>query len=183
MKKVTGKDKKALETLYSRYSPTLFPLLLKILKNERIAEETLVDIFVIIWRRAGSFNFGQENVYAWIIGIARNKAVDLLRRNSEDNTIEEYTEDYETRYILPVLSSGLASMDYKAAVEYKSKITDAFNELTDAQRYVIELAFFDGLTESEIAQRLNIPLPTVQSKIKIALNNLNEFLLKSRKKQ
>ena len=183
LKKVTGKDKKALETLYSRYSSILFPLLVKILKNEKMAEEALVDIFVLIWRRASSFNFKNENVYAWIVSIARNKAIDIVRRTSENEVVDEYNDEYENNYIVPGLASTLPPMDSKTALELKAKITDAFNNLTDAQRYVIELAYFDGLTESEIADRLNIPLLTVQSKIKIALSNLNEFLLKNGKKQ
>lgn len=148
-----------------------------------MAEEAMVDIFVLIWRRASSFNFKNENVYAWIITLARNKAIDIVRRTSEGDTIEEYNDEYENNFILPVLSSSLAPMDSKTASELKPNITDAFNNLTDAQKYVIELAYFDGLTENEIADRLNIPLPTVQSKIKIALSNLNEFIMKSGKKQ
>jgi RNA polymerase sigma-70 factor (ECF subfamily) len=182
LKKVTGKDKKALETLYSRYSSIIFPLLIKILKNEKMAEEALVDIFVLIWRRAASFNFKNENVYAWIVTIARNKAIDILRRTSEAGTIEEYNDDYENKFILPELSTSIMTMDSASALELSPNITDAFNNLTDAQKYVIELAYFDGLTENEIADRLNIPKSTVQSKIKIALNNLNEHLLKSWKK-
>lgn len=148
-----------------------------------MAEEALVDIFVLIWRRAPAYNYNNENVYAWIISIARNKAIDIVRRTSENEVIQEYNEDYEKNYIMPALSSSLTPMDSKTAGELKANISAAFNNLTDAQRYVIELAYFDGLTESEIADRLNIPLPTVQSKIKIALTNLNEFVLKSGKKQ
>lgn len=183
LKKVAGKDKKALETLYSRYSPAVFPLLKKILKNDRMAEEALVDIFVLIWRRAASFNFKNENIYSWIIAIARNKAIDIVRRTSENESIKEYSDEYEDKYILPVLSSSIMAMDIKTAAELQPNIIDAFNNLTDAQKYVIELAYFDGLTEGEIADRLNIPLPTVQSKINVALSGLNEFLLKSRKKK
>lgn len=183
LKKVTGNDKKALETLYLRYSPVVYPLLLKIIRNEKIAEETLVDVFVLIWRKVSSFNFNTDNVYAWIITIARNKAIDVIRRLLDEDNVEEYTDEYENNYIMPVLSQGIMAMDMKAAQEMKANISDAFNNLTDAQKYVIELAYYEGLTESEISEKLNIPLPTVQSKIKMTLTSLNEFLIKSRKKQ
>ncbi len=177
MQRVASYDSKALESLYNRYSSLLYTLVKKIVNDEQAAEEVLTDIFVIIWRKVNHFDFKTGNVYAWLITLARNKAVDTLKRSRGDEDIPEYTEEYENRFIVPGLSPVIDALDIKTALNIKDNIETALNKLTDAQQYVIYLAYYEGYTEPEIAAKLNIPLPTVKSKIKIALGNLKDNLL------
>jgi RNA polymerase sigma-70 factor (ECF subfamily) len=177
MQRVAGYDSKALEALYNRYSPILYTLIKKIVNDQKIAEEVLTDVFVIIWRKINFFDFSTKNVYTWLISLARNKAVDTLRRHRSD-PVEEYTEEYENHFIIPQLSHEIDSLDLKTALNIKDSVEKALNRLTDAQQYVIYLAYYEGLTEKEIAAKLNIPLATVKSKIKIASSNLKENLIR-----
>ena len=178
LKKVASYDSKALEALYNRYSTILYTLIKTIMGDDKLAEEVLSDIFVIIWRKINHFDFENGNVYTWLVTLARNKAVDTMRRNRSGVEPEPYTDEYENKYILPVLHPEGKALELKDALDFTIRIQKAMEELTDAQQYVIHLAYFEGLTESEIAAKLNIPVPTVKSKIRIALTNLKENLAK-----
>ena len=178
-------DSKALEALYDRYSPLLYTLIRKIVNNEDTTEEILAEVFEIIWKKISRFNFSTENVYAWLINLTRNKAVDYLRRNRELNPVtDEYDDDYETMPCFPSvcdkLSGRIDNLDYETAKKTKSNIERALSKLTDAQKYVIHLSYYEGYTQKEIAEKLKIPLPTVESKIRVALNNLKDNLIKEK---
>jgi RNA polymerase sigma-70 factor (ECF subfamily) len=174
-------DSKALEALYDRYSPLLYTLIRKIVNNEDTTEEILAEVFEIIWKKISRFNFSTENVYAWLINLTRNKAVDYLRRNRELNPVtDEYDDDYENDIIIPKLSGRIDNLDYETAKKTKSNIERALSKLTDAQKYVIHLSYYEGYTQKEIAEKLKIPLPTVESKIRVALNNLKDNLIKEK---
>jgi len=174
--KVAENDSKALEELYDRYSPILFTLINKIVQEKSAAEDLLSDIFVIIWQKIDRFDSDAGNVYTWIINLTRNKAIDFVKRNRNPEEMEEYSDEYENKNIIPNLSPSAEAMDLDKALDMKDKINDSFNKLTDAQQYVLKLAYYQGYNEQEIASELNIPLPTVKSKINIALGNLNKNL-------
>jgi len=180
MQRVSSNDSKALEVLYNRYSSLLYTLIKKIVKEEKTAEDILSEIFVIIWRKADQFDFNSGNVYTWLVTLARNKAVDSLKRSQlpKNHEIEIYNDVYENKYIIPHLSNFIDPLDIRTAFSIKDDVEAALNKLTDAQQYVIYLAYYEGLTQKEIAEKLNIPLSTVKSKIKIALSNLRENLVK-----
>lgn len=177
MQKVSEYDSKALEELYDRYSPVLFALVKEIVIDKKVAEEVLVDIFVIVWEKNRTIDLPIDNVYTWLITLARNKAVDAKRRNAAVEELPEYNDEYENDFILPKLSKSIDPLDLKNALSVKENFDTAFNKLTDAQQYVVRLAYYEGRTESEIAKKLNIPLPTVKSKIKVALTNLKQNMV------
>ncbi|MFO7447113.1 MAG: sigma-70 family RNA polymerase sigma factor [Ignavibacteriaceae bacterium] len=178
MQRVAGYDSKALEALYNRYASILFTVIKKIVTDEKIAEEVLSDVFVIIWRKINYFDFNTRNVYTWLVTLTRNKAVDVVKRMHSGEGVDEYTEEYENQFIIPRLSHEIDSLDLRTALNVKDGVEKALNSLTDAQQYVIYLAYYEGLNEKEIAAKLNIPVSTVKSKIKIALTNLKENLIK-----
>ena len=174
--KVAGNESKALEELYDRYSPVLFTLINKIVQEKSAAEDLLSDIFVIIWQKINLFDSETGNVYTWMINIARNKAIDYIKRKSDAEEMQEYSDEYENQYIIPHLSSSAEQMDLDKVLSLKDKINDSFNKLTEAQQYVLNLAYYKGYNKEEIARELNIPLPTVKIKISLALGNLNKNL-------
>jgi RNA polymerase sigma-70 factor, ECF subfamily len=178
MQRVHVNDSKALEALYNRYSPLLYTLIKKIVVDEDVAKDVLSDVFVIIWRKIDLFDFNSNNVYTWIITITRNKAIDTIRRARNSKEIEPYNDEYENKNIIPKLSPLSDPLDLETANNIKDGIEAALNKLTDAQQFVIYLAYYEGLTQKEIAERLKIPIPTVKSKIKIALGNLKDNLIK-----
>ena len=174
--KVAGNESKALEELYDRYSPVLFTLINKIVREKSAAEDLLSDIFVIIWQKINLFDSETGNVYTWMINLARNKAIDYVKRKSNAEVMQEYSDEYENQYIIPHLSSSAEQMDLDKVLSIKDKINDSFNKLTEAQQYVLNLAYYKGYNKEEIARELNIPLPTVKIKISLALGNLNKNL-------
>jgi RNA polymerase sigma-70 factor, ECF subfamily len=178
MHRVHINDSKALEALYNRYSPLLYTLIKKIVADEEMAKNVLSDVFVIIWRKIDLFDFNSNNVYTWIVTITRNKAIDAIRRARNSSNMEPYSDEYENKNIIPKLSPTNDPFDLDSANKIKDGVDAALSRLTDAQRFVIDLAYYEGLTQKEIADRLKIPVPTVKSKIKIALSNLKDNLVK-----
>ena len=177
IQRITNRDSKALESLYNRYSPVIFTLVKRIVVDKEKSEEILADIFVIIWQKSSMFDVNSTNLYCWLINLSRNKALDFVKREKSLIT-DEYNDDYENAVILPNVSSLIPSNDFNRTFNSREKIYSAFHSLTDAQQYVLSLAYYDGLSESEIAAKLNIPLLTVKSKIRVALNSIKEVLAK-----
>lgn len=177
IQRINNRDSKSLEALYDRYAPVLYTLVNKIVGDSQKTEEILADIFVIIWQKSYKFDTSSNNLYGWLINLTRNKALDFKRR--EDLIISsEYNDEYEDNFILPSLSPSILVNDLNSSINNREKIFSAFNGLTEAQQYVLSLAYFNGLTETEIASKLNIPVLTVKSKIRVALNSLNEIINK-----
>lgn len=178
MLKIAGYDSKALEQLYDRYTPLLYTLIKKIIPEKETAEELLSEVFVIIWRQIDHFDFRNSNVYTWMVTLARNKAIDVKNRTIGKVT-EECTDDYEKEKILPKLSPEIESVELEEVLGMKEKIEGAMKSLTDAQKYVIELSYFEGLDESGIAEKLKIPSSTVKSKLQVAIGNLMKKISKT----
>lgn len=171
MLKVAGYDSKALEQLYDRYAPILYTLIKKIVTEKETAEEVLSEVFVLVWRQIDQFDFKTNNVYTWLITLARNKAIDVVNRKG-GKLLPEYDEDYEKEFILPKLSSEIEPIELSAVMNKKEKIEKAMASLTDAQKYVLELSYYGGMDQAEIAGKLNIPTVTVKSKLQVAFGNL-----------
>lgn len=178
MQKIAGYDSKALEQLYDRYTPLLYTLIRKIIPDKETAEEVLSEVFAIIWRQIDQFDLSKINVYTWMVTLARNKAIDVKNRTTGKIT-EEYTEEYEKENILPKLSLEIESIELEAVLGMKEKIEGAIKSLTGAQRYVIELSYYEGLDESGIAEKLKIPSSTVKSKLQVAIGNLMKKISKT----
>ena len=175
--RISNRDSKALENLYDRYSPVLYTLVKRIVVEKESAEEILTDIFVIIWQKSSMFDINSDNLFSWLVTLTRNKSLDFVRREKSLVT-DEYNDDYENSVIIPNLSSILPAGSLDKTFSIREKIYGAVHNLTEAQQYVLSLAYYDGLTESEIASKLNIPLLTVKSKIRVALNSVKENLAK-----
>ncbi len=174
MQKIFESDAQAIESLYDKYAPLLYTFIKKIVKDKNKAEGALEGVFLTICKKINYFDFETKNSYAWIITLAKNKAVYDLRKGKNVGIDEEDISESENDFITPRLSHLSEPLDLEKALVYKDKIENALNSLTDAQQYVIYLAFYEGLSQDEIAQRLKIPLQTVESKIKISLIKLNE---------
>jgi len=168
-------DSKALEELYFRYSPILYSLIKKIVTDVKTAEEILLDVFTTVWEKIDLFSFKTGNVYTWLITLTRNMAVDYKNDKMEEN--HEFKIKSKDFYIFPILDPGIDSLSLDSAMKIKPEISAALDNLTEAQKYVLLLAYYEGYTLDQIAGNLNIPVPTVRTKIALALNKLKENLL------
>ncbi len=178
MQRIAKYDSRALEELYERYCDLLYTLVKKIAPDELTAETILVEIFAIIWKNIEKFDFETGNVYTWIVSLARNRAVESLRRSRDSSsTLDFYDEEFENLYIIPYLARDIDTLDIKTAFKVKDKVEKALARLTDAQKYVIHLGYYDGYTLDEIAIKLNIPVETVRTKVLTAMHSLRDNLL------
>ncbi len=179
MREISRYESRALEELYDRYSPLLFTLIKKIAPNQTIAEDILADVFVIVWRKISKFDFNTGNVYTWLVTLARNKAIDFVRRErTAGQTVQLYDDEYEDYFIIPTFDKKIDNLDFKTATALKPNIERALSKLTDTQKYVLHLAYYEGYTIDEIADKLNVPIETVRLKVMNALHSLRDYLVK-----
>ncbi len=178
MELVKKRDKSALIELYRRYSELLFPLATKITGDEKIAVAILEKVFLTTWNKIDFYFEGAQNPYVWFITLTRNSAVDSARRNRGSlSETAEYTDAYENKFIIPRMKEPMDPLELRLAEKLKSKFQISLDQLTDAQKYVLHLAYYDGYTLDEIAEKLHIPVETVRNKVKTAIYNLRDNLL------
>jgi RNA polymerase sigma-70 factor, ECF subfamily len=172
---MTRGDAAAMSTLYDRYAPGLLGLALRITREQADAEEVVVDTFAQAWRDAGRFETERGTVAAWLVTIARSRALDLMRARSRRGRLTDAAE-IETASP-PAMGGGFASpMAGVLADERARRIRDALLALPDAQREALELAYFEGLSQSEIAERLDQPLGTVKTRLRLGLRKMRELV-------
>ena len=177
MQEIARFESRALEELYDRYSPLLYTVIKKIAPDEATADQIIIEVFVIIWRKIDKFDFKTGNVFTWLVTLARNKAVDSLRRGrASDPSEQPYDDVYEDYFVLPTFQNDIDSLDFNTALTLKPKVELALSKLTDTQKYVLHLAYYEGFTIDEIADKLNVPIETVRSKVMTALHNLRDYL-------
>ena len=178
IERIVLKDQKALEKLYDLYSRIIYSIVLRIVKNQEDAEEILQNIFLQVWERADSFNGKKGTVYAWLITLARNKAIDKIRSKDFRNNTYTFTFDYEIE-IFENKYSGL-EIDSMIAQERSEYVRKALLQIPKEQREIIEMAFFEGYTQIEISEKLNLPLGTVKTRSRQGMmklqNLLNDYL-------
>jgi RNA polymerase sigma-70 factor (ECF subfamily) len=170
--RVAEGDRRAFELLYDRYSATVYGVVLRILGDRELAEDAVQEIFVRVWKRAASFD--RSRAFApWLFGIAHNYCIDELRRRRVRP--QPVYEDDEH----PVLSDIPDEADVgEAAVltDQRRIVRAALDQLPEEQRQALILAYFGGLTQQEIATRLNNPLGTVKTRMRLGLQKLRSLL-------
>jgi RNA polymerase sigma-70 factor (ECF subfamily) len=168
IQKIVQRDESALAALYDRYAALLSSLLNRILRNTQASEEILQDVFFQLWRNAAQFDPARGSLPGWLAVIARNRAISRLRRHNPS----EGEELLETTVVVP---SNLESA--AAQQEMIGRVKSALENLPTEQRAAVELAYFEGLTHSEIASRTGDPLGTVKTRIRSAVESLKRNLL------
>ena len=169
----------ALEELYDRYSSLLYTLIRKISPANSTADKILIDVFGIIWRKADKFNYKNGSVYTWLITLARNKAIDVVRRSrSAKFNLDTYDDKYEDYFIIPTLSKEIDEIDLDTALRLSPKVERALSRLTDTERHLIYLAYYQGYSMNEIADKLKISLQTIRAKVMSSIHLFREKLVK-----
>lgn len=170
LQRISGGDHDALALLYDVSGALLYPLLLRILGQAAEAEEVLLDVYTEVWRKAGSFDPARGSATSWLITLARSRAIDRLRSRAADRRREA---PLATAHVAP---AGASPEQHAMAGERRRLILDALARLADGQREAIELAFYEGLTHSEIAERLGQPLGTIKTRIRAGMTRLRALL-------
>lgn len=167
LRRMRGGDETALEILYKRYGGLVFTLALRIVGDPELAREVLQDAFLRCWDGRESYDAGRGRVPWWLIGIARNRAIDLLRSRPHQARLRERETLPET-----ARASDASLWDVTDAVALRGAIANALESLSTVQRRAIEMAYYRGLTQAEIARELGEPLGTVKSRTREGMERL-----------
>jgi len=164
-------DHEALAELYDRHSRLVYSLALRIIRDQGEAEDVVQEVFSQAWRQAGRYEARRGNVIAWLLNLTRSRAIDRLRgRQSRPEAASESLLAID----IPDLT---LPVDEQLSLEGRaSRVRAAMKELSVLQRVAIELAFYEGLTHVEIAERLELPLGTVKTRIRQGLLKLKDRL-------
>jgi RNA polymerase sigma-70 factor, ECF subfamily len=171
IRKVAQKDKNAFGSLYDRYSQLALNLAWRILSERQEAEDVVQEAFLQIWREAVSYNPKRGTVSTWITTITRSRAIDKLRSRKARRIYDPANEDFqEMTERLPdkgILRDGL---------DNRLLVRKAFGSLSVEQRVAIEMAYYEGMSQTEIADALREPLGTIKTRIRSGLSRLKEML-------
>ena len=164
VQRVDGGDTDALRLLYDRYGGIVFGMSFRVLGDRQAAEECTQDVFVSVWRTARTYEPERARVSTWLLTIARNRAIDATRRRAA-RPVDPHEEIWSG-------DEAADTAELVAGADEAIRVAAAMAELPDAQREALSLAYFDGLSHTEIAERLQVPVGTVKGRIRLALDRL-----------
>ena len=164
---IAQRSEMAFETFYDRHSVVVYSLARKILRTQTDSEEVMQDVFVRVWNKAIDFDPTRGTVLAWLMTIAHHTAVDVYRRNQNRVTIE--LDDAAINAV------SHSAMDATELVLDRMVAAKALNMLEDSDRVVLEALYFEGLSQSQLAARTGLPLGTLKSRAKSALQRLRAY--------
>ena len=164
-----GVDEAALSELYDRYQAQMYGLAMRLTRDAALAQDAVQEAFVGVWRNASRYAVGRSSVRTWMLSITHHRAIDIIRRRRPTSELPE-TETVNPALVAPdVWAEVSRSLD-------RDTIRGVIGLLPAAQREAIEMAYFDGLTQTEIAERTNAPLGTVKSRVRLGLQTLRREL-------
>ena len=157
-------DKRAIPLIYENYSSALFGVIIKVTQNEALAEDALQESLIKVWKNAKKYDASKAKLFTWLYRIARNTAIDKLR--SYNNKFEKEIQITDSNvYKLPTLGINQDALDLKKHV----------GTLDNKYQIVLQALFFEGMTQQEASEELDIPLGTVKSRLKIGLRELRKI--------
>ncbi len=164
-----SKDKQAFSMLYDNYSAALFGVIARVIPSKMVAEDVLQEVFVKIWKNIEQYDPTKGRLFTWMLNIARNSAIDTLR--SKANKQEHQNDTIQDR---PALFNA-AHLSTEQKTEHIG-LDKWVSSLKEEHRILIDLIYFQGYTQVEVADKLQIPLGTVKTRVKIAINHLREII-------
>jgi RNA polymerase sigma-70 factor (ECF subfamily) len=171
-------DRGAFERLYERSCGHLFAVVLRIQRDRATAEDLLQEVYVSVWKSAGSFDAARSQPLTWLTHIARNRAIDSLRRAQAQPQTDSLSpaDDDDTDDTERLVSGDSGPMELLSAASERRALARCMEQLSPRQRQSVALAFFDGLSHAEVAEHLREPLGTVKSWVRRALDTLKGCL-------
>jgi RNA polymerase sigma-70 factor, ECF subfamily len=167
-------DQQAFSQLYDHSSTLLFTLAVRILGNREEAAELLQDVYLEVWRKVSRYDVGRGTPVAWLVTLTKSRAIDRLRARAARGY--RATNSLEAGTAMQVADPSPSPLETQADQELRIAVGTAVAGLPQAQQQAIELAYYEGLSHAEIAQRLNQPLGTVKTRIKLGMSKLRDGL-------
>lgn len=169
MRRIARKDTEALEEVYDRYERAVYAFAYRIVHDTMAAEEVVQELFMRVWNHAERYDRGQGKLSTWMFTIARNIAVDMLRRKSSRAAADAVGDE-----VLQVLPDTATDVEQEVTMNWeRERIREAMMELREEQQQVIESIYFQGLTQHEVSEKFSIPLGTVKSRVRLAIRQLH----------
>lgn len=172
--RVAKGDHQAFSQLYDHSSTLLFTLAVRILGNHEEAAELLQDVYLEVWRKVSRYDVGRGTPIAWLITLTKSRAIDRLRARTARG--HHAAGSVKAGTATQLTDEGPSPFETKADQELRTAVITAVAGLPQAQQQAIELAYYEGLSHTEIASRLNQPLGTVKTRIKLGMSKLREVL-------
>lgn len=169
IERLRKRDPQAMSDIYDRFSRVVYSVIVRVVRNSAVAEELAQETFMRAWNRGADFDASRGKIGPWLLTIARNRAIDYLRSTAgqqQANTFELVSSERVTLFV--------NTEDRMLDQETARRIRSAFSTLNANQRKVLELAYFEGLSQTEMATKLGQPLGTVKTWVRTALTTLRE---------
>ena len=174
MQRLLHKDKRAFEAIFDRYGDLVYSTSLRVLRDAHLAQDVSQEIFVRLWRKPESYVAERGRFLTWLISVTRNRAVDEIRSRGRRLRHETASPEEQEREF-PAGEANDPALNAQLADQART-VRAALTELPPEQRQVIELAYFGGLTQQEISDRLDQPLGTVKTRIRLGMQKLRAAL-------
>ena len=170
-------DARALEILYDRYARVVYSFALRIVGDPSLAEELLQEVFFRAWQQGGAFRASRGSFITWLLSITHNLAIDEVRKRRRRPQRADNNTTEEAEQLLPEMPDESQDVEEEVwLASLRDRIADALASLPPAQREAIELAYLQGLTQREIAERLGEPLGTIKTRMRLGMQKLREQL-------
>jgi RNA polymerase sigma-70 factor, ECF subfamily len=170
--RIAAGDDSAFDTLYGRFSGSLYGMVYRMMNDAKEAEDVLQEGFTYIWRKASTYDPNRSSPFAWAVMITRNKAIDRLRVRQRIEKLRERVTAEESFY----QEKDETSANEPTLRERSALVRSALQQIPQEQRQALELSFFGGLTHEQIAERLDTPLGTIKARIRRGLLRLRDCL-------
>ena len=170
--RVAKGDQEAFERLYEQTSSLLYTLVARIMGKPSDAADLLQEVYLEAWRKASNYDSARGAPMAWLVTLARSRAIDWVRALAARSKTASLDDTPATQLV----AQDPNALDIRAANERQTLVRASLNTLPPVQRQVIELAFYEGLTHTEISERLNVPLGTIKTRIRLAMVKLRDGL-------
>jgi len=174
VRRMAGGEVEALDILYDRYARAVYAFAVRIVGDGLLAEEVLQEAFVRAWQQAERFELARGSFASWLLSITHNLAIDEVRKRQRRP--QRATSVDIADLLQGEVDTSVDVEEAAEAAELRSRIQTAMATLPDAQRRVIELAYFDGLTQREIADFLDEPLGTIKTRMRLGMHKLRDLL-------
>jgi RNA polymerase sigma factor (sigma-70 family) len=165
IERLRQRDEGAVSLLYDKYAAALMGAIIRVVPNKAIAEEVLQDVFTKIWRNIEQYDTSKGKFYTWIVNIARNAAIDATRQKGYKRQNQDLENVVNTLDAQNSVSINPETLDIK----------ELTNHLTSDYKILVDLVYFQGFTQAEAAEHLSMPLGTVKTRLRTAINKLKEL--------